>query len=228
MLLVGIAIPSGNEWKADFAMSLINLQRACMEHPNVKGYSGIGIKVFNRRGSNLLSLRQGLVEEAINQQCSHILFLDSDMYFPAMLLHMLARHRRSVVTCNCATKAIPSSPTARLKDGTETGKVLYTTKDNKELVKVWRVGTGIMLIDLKVFSKLKKPWFNFTYTGNDSKSGRAWHGEDWYLCQLLEKANVDIFVDQEASWHIGHIGSFIYSHLEVEQIDEPELKLVKP
>lgn len=220
MLNVGIAIPSGGDWKADFAMSLINLQRACIQHPNITGYSGIGIKVFNRRGSNLLALRQGLVEQCIEQQCTHILFLDSDMYFPPMLLHMLARHRRRIVTCNCATKAIPSSATARLKDGTEAGKVLYTTEDTKQLVKVWRVGTGVMLINLKVFKDLPKPWFNFTYMGAEAADGKTWHGEDWHLCRLLEKAGIDIFVDQEASWLIGHIGSFIYSHTEVEVPDE--------
>ena len=209
MLLVGIAVPSGNEWKADFAMSLINLQRACIEHPSLKGYSGIGIKVFNRRGSNLLDLRQGLVEEAIKQQCTHILFLDSDMYFPAMLIHMLARHHSKVVACNCPTKAIPSSPTARLKDGTDAGKVLYTTEDTKQLVQVWRVGTGVMLINLKVFDKLPKPWFDFTYMGEEATDGRTWLGEDWYLCRLFEKTGINVYVDQEASWLIGHIGNFI-------------------
>ena len=216
MLLVGIAIPSGGEWKADFAMSLINLQRACIQHPELKGYSGIGIKVINKRGSNLSSLRQGLVEEAIQQKCTHILFLDSDMYFPAMLIHMLARHRRKVVGCNCPTKAIPSSPTARLKDGTDAGKVLYTTEDTKQLVEVWRVGTGVLFIDLQVFEDLPKPWFDFTYMGKEATDGRTWLGEDWYLCKLFEEAGIKIHVDQEASWHIGHIGSFIYSHAEVE------------
>lgn len=227
MLLIGVCIPSSHEWEADFALSLINMQRALIANPNIKGYSGVGIKIFNRRGSNLSALRQGLVEEAIAQKCTHVLFLDSDMYFPAMLIHMLARHKRKIVACNCPTKAIPASPTARLKDGTAIGKVLYTTEHTKQLVEVWRVGTGVLMIDVRAFEGVPKPWFDFTYKGEEAQSGRDWEGEDWYLCKLLQEAGHKIYVDQEASWLIGHIGTFIYSHAEVEVPEEkPKIQLI--
>lgn len=224
MLLVGVAVPSSGEWKVDFALSLLEIQRALIQHPKVKGYTGVGLKIFCQRGSMLAQQRQGLVDKAIEGGCSHVLFLDDDMVFPPHLIHMLASHHRNVVACNCPTKAIPGSPTARtFVKGDAAGRPLYTTFGAKGLVKVWRVGTGVMLINLKVFEKIPKPWFDFTWKeGYD-----ATEGEDWYLCKKFEEAGVEVFVDQEASAFIGHIGSYVYTHDDVALPDDQDKQLIQ-
>lgn len=211
-----IGIPSTQEWCADFGMSLAFLVARLSQQ--IPGFASQQYRIHNKRGSILARSRQKLVEEAIKGDATHLLFIDSDQTFPSDLVHRLLAHKKQVVGCNIATKMIPSTPTARLKDGTVFGKPLYTEADDTDLVKVWRLGTGIMMLDLNLFKRkgMEAPWFDQHWV----EEIHDYMGEDWGFCEKLEAAGVSIYVDQDLSREIGHVGKLEYTHDLVEIKEE--------
>lgn len=207
---VFIGIPSGSEWKADFGMSLAGLM-ASTGRPLADGGHIERVQLWNTKGSILTRSRATLVKKALELECSHLLFLDSDMTFPAWTLHQLLKHNKAVVAANCPTKTLPSCPTARLDNETGSGKLVYSDAAAVGLEKVWRVGTGVMLIQTKVFQDVPKPWFAITYNPESDDDV----GEDWHFCKLLEAAGIPIWIDHTLSKHIGHVGSYTYTHDDV-------------
>lgn len=217
---LAVGIPSLNMWHSEFALCLMNL---ClhMQKVQVPGYHGNGLKIFNKRTSLLPKSRQGIVEDALTEDCTHLLFVDSDQTFPADLVHRMAKRGLPVIGCNVATKIIPSSPTARLRDPKwPGGKPLFTDPESKGVVEVWRLGCGVMLLNLEVFKTMPKPWFSITWNAamND------FTGEDWYFCEQLEKAGHKIYVDQDISKEIGHLGQLEFTHDLVGEVIREEVR----
>lgn len=209
-----IGIPSQGHWVAEFGMHLLNMSQ-CLHRP----YPGITLQYqFNNvRGSILPQLRTQMVQQAKDIGATHILMLDSDMIFPAELAQEWAAEDREVIAANCMIKAWPSAPTARMYNGTPEGRKLYCDPDQR-WEKVWRVGTGIMMIDMRVFDKIEQPWFPITWR----PESETYQGEDWGFAELCEKAGIAMWVDQEASSLVGHIGNYTFTHHHVA-IEEPEV-----
>ena len=177
----------------------------------VPGYDKVELQLHNAKGSILPASRQRILKAALEAGATHLLFIDSDQTFPADLAHRLLSHGKLVVGCNVATKVLPPSTTARMKDGTASGAPFYTERDSKDLVKVWRLGTGVLLLNLNIFKReeLKKPP-HFQVEWNEERGDYT--GEDWFFMERLEKAGVSIWVDQSLSRQIGHVGSLNYGH----------------
>lgn len=208
---LAIAQPSGPLWWADFGMCLLNMMLYMMQHA-VPGYSQNVMKLMNKRSALLPKSRQELIDDALAAECTHLLFIDSDQTFPANLVHLLARHGKNVIACNVATKVVPSNPTARnYNPNYAGGDVVFTNEDSHGLEKVWRIGTGVMLLNLQVMQHIPKPWFEIVWYAplND------FCGEDWYFCQKLEAAGVPLWIDHDVSKEIGHIGQYTYGHSDV-------------
>ena len=208
-----IGCPSGSDWKADFGMHL--MQMVAYTCVNANKDFDVQFGIDNPKGSILSKSRNVIVQRALEMGASHILFIDTDMTFPAQTLEMLLAHEKPVVACNCATKSIPANPTARLFDYQKVaGPPLYTTPKTNDLTEVWRVGTGVMLIDTSVFELVDAPYFEILW----KEEINDYQGEDWTFCEKLEKAGIPIYVDQHLSQAIGHIGTYTYSH---DIIDAP-------
>lgn len=210
---LAICIPSGGSWSADFGMHLVFLTNYLAAHGIIEGKT-VQYYIQNKRGSILANMREWMVQAAIKQKATHILFLDSDQTFPRDLVHRLMKHGKQVVACNVATKMLPPSSTARLKGGLH-GVPLFTKEHDTDLVPVWRVGTGVMLINLNIFKRegMEAPWFNQRW--NPELNGYV--GEDWAFCEKLEASGVKIYVDQDVSREIGHVGSLTYDHSMVDE-----------
>ena len=206
-----IAIPSGSSWEALFGMSLAGLV-AYSNRPFSDGSYLEALKICNTRGSILSRSRHKLVQEAQEYGVTHILFLDSDMSFPPDTLFRLLGRKRAIVACNCPTKMLPSTPTARLIGNDFSGEPMYSVKDDTGVRQVWRVGTGVMLIDLRVFDKMPQPWFPITW----NEELNDYTGEDWAFCEKAQSLGIPVYVDMSLSREIGHVGSFEFKHTHVE------------
>ena len=208
---VVVGIPSMSIWHADFAMDLLQMVIVSMATPNALGEPKVDVSIDNHKGSILPLQRTQLVKNSIGKGATHILFVDTDMRFPAETLVRLLDHGKDIVACNCVTKRIPAVPTARLDNGTWEGEVLQPpeqwTADMDELVEVWRVGTGVMLIRLDVFRKIEEPWFPIEF----SEEHQLYRGEDWSFCQKAHDAGFKLYVDVPLSYSIQHQGMFNYS-----------------
>jgi hypothetical protein len=161
----------------------------------------------NQRGSILPQLRQNLIDKALEGGATHLLFIDSDMTFPPEIATDWLEADYPVLAANCPTKSIPSWPTARLKDSTIAGTPLYSDVGAGRFQKVWRVGTGIMMLRRDVLEKLPRP--AFTPYWHQEKDGYVY--EDWALCEHIEAAGFPIRVDNKLSLEVGHDGAMEYT-----------------
>lgn len=180
----------------------------------VPGADTFEFHVQNTKGSMLPRSRQLQVLQAMGAGATHILMLDSDMTFPRDTAHRLMAHDKECVAANCATKLIPAQPTAKLKGEGKIGVPCYTDPGSKGLQKVWRVGTGVMMLKASVFRKVKQPWFNMEWQPDLEQ----YYGEDWFLCKKMEKAGINIWVDHDLSKQVGHVGQLEYTHQYVGEI----------
>jgi len=210
---LAICIPCSEIWKSAFGLSLC---RMLLYRPQVE--SGVRIEmfqIFHKSGSMLARMRQELVEGVLASEhnFTHLLFVDADQTFPPDTLYRLLRWHKPVVACNVAIKRVPSAPTARVKAVGDKGDPLFTRGDSAGLERVWRVGTGVMMVETKVFRQLEKPWFLDTWKAEANR----FQGEDWYFCEKCEGKYIPLFVDQGLSWEVGHVGSYSYEHIMIEQ-----------
>lgn len=203
-LKVLVAVLSNGTWKAKTAMSMLGLV--------TDFYVGQWVTrnrllvPLGKQGSTLSQMRQEAARTALDMDCTHMLFVDSDQSFPPDALRRLWSWNLPVVACNIATKNFPTGVTARTKSKRHPeGKIVWPTEKAGGLRRVWRVGTGIMLIKTEVFRTVDPPWFPVKYKGSD-----RYQHEDWGFCERLEMANIPIFIDQDLSWEVGHWGEFNY------------------
>lgn len=210
---VMVGIPSGDAWSADFGMSLAGLVAAA-PMPLKGGGQIERLQLWNTKGSILSRSRHTLAQQSLELKCDYLLMLDSDMTFPSYALHQLLAANVEVVAANCSTKGSPAYPTARNKGNTPAGSLVHS-EGKKSLERVWRIGTGVMLIKTSVFEKLPQPWFPITWEAQNND----YTGEDWNFCKLCAEHGIPVYVDHLLSQQIGHIGSFNY---EVRNIEEQE------
>lgn len=214
---LGILVPSGGSVNTQFALSLVtmcNYLHSCSLPPE---FDFKGFVLFNAQGSILPDLRQRLVDDAMEADCTHMLFIDSDMVFPADTFHRLLLANKNIVAANCCTKTMPSNPTARYKSDDPAGDFCYTTAGKAQLnmlEPVWRVGTGVMLIRRSVFEKMAKPWFPMDWDYEEGK----WQGEDWGFLEQAEPTQP--VIHHSLSWEIGHMGTVPFEPAFIQAQDE--------
>lgn len=210
---LALGVPSGEHWHKRFGQSLAVMMTHLCQMILPRGPES-WVALMNEGGSILPQLRHKIVLEALDRDATHLLFLDSDQSFPPDIFTRLYRRNVDVVACNVAVKCFPSHPTARQKGGGPNGIEVFTTEHSRGLEKVWRVGTGVMLVKMDVFRRIQPPWFMNEYLPFEIEGQTVWNygGEDWYFCKLLEQAKIPIFIDHEASWLVGHHGSIEFDH----------------
>jgi hypothetical protein len=164
-------------------------------------------------GTLIADQRSKLVEMSLKQGATHILFLDSDMRFPANLADRLIKHDKEIVACNYATRRMPVK-TVAFKDFS-TLSYMYSG-DKTGLEECDAVGMGAMLVKAEVFGQISYPWFQIHYL----PSARMWMGEDMYFCQAAKMAGKQIWIDHDLSKSIKHIGSFEFGHEHTEPMYE--------
>lgn len=206
-LHVLVAIPNRGDVCSRMMFCFLDMLRY-FHSKKVPGYDPQSIQPFSIQGTLLPKSRWMSIKEAMRVGASHLLFLDTDQTFPAVLLHRLLSHNVSVVGANVAVKKIPSSPTARKKGPHLGGEMVYTDEGQGALEEVWRLGTGIMLMRRDAFSKLEGKDFEIRWI----EAIEDFQGEDWTMCAALERHGIPIHVDHLISWETGHIGNYEYKH----------------
>lgn len=198
---VGICVPSMGTWQDRFGISLIDMVTYFMRHHiGLKKYKTHGFKILSKNSTLLGMARQELVEKAIfEHDCTHVLFVDSDQTFPFDTLHRLAQRQKLVVGANVVKRVYPSGFCA-VKGGLE----FVTRPVDRGLAEVDVCGTGVMLIDTRLFPRLAPPYFCQPW----DEELRMTFGEDVYFCRKVREAKIPIFVDHDLSKDIGHVGAY--------------------
>lgn len=201
-LRIAVCVP-GSRGHSGFTQCLSNM----LIHFCLSPYKGgtREVEMFSCTGSILPDVRHICVAEAVKWDATHMLFLDDDMHFPRDTLHRLLKHNLPVVGANYVRRTFPCIPTAYNKE--RTGPV-YTDISSTGLEEVSHVGTGVMLIDMRVFDQIELPYFELRPEPGKIKP----KGEDVYFCHKLGEAGIPVFVDHDLSKEIGHYGDMCYIH----------------
>lgn len=229
-LLIGI--PSRGEFQSSFALSLAFLINLITSNPVVKIDGEPHLLLWHvdvKNSSNLPGNRQKLVDQAIASDCTHLLFLDDDMVFDATMIYDWLMENRPVIAANCPTRGIPTYPTARNQGGLA-GQLVYVQPEGAEVSerarweRVWRVGTGIVLLRADVLRALPRPAFTPRWDAERDD----YVGEDWVMFEHVEAAGFPIIVDALKSASVEHVGKLNFTHAMAEgqrRLEGPQIAL---
>jgi hypothetical protein len=173
------------------------------------------------RGYTIAENRNYSVIQAKKNNSEYLLFIDDDMTFPKETLDRLLVHSKEVVGVNSYSRCLPAFPTVGLMD--EKGEYkqpdkypAFELKVPEELFKCYFVGSGVLLIDMKIFERIEKPYFEFTTYKSGEFRGMVKDGEDGTFCRKVRESGVDIWCD--GSLPIGHLGEYEYKKEEINDV----------
>jgi hypothetical protein len=141
--------------------------------------------------------RHACALEALQGGFSHLLFLDTDQRFPATTAIRLLGHQKPIVGATYRKRMMPHDLNHVELDETVAG---HLEPDEVGLRKVQSLPGGCLLIETKVFTKLKPPYFRFEY------QGEKLYGEDVLFCRDAREAGYAIWMDCDLSREVGHLG----------------------
>jgi hypothetical protein len=196
---VAICVPSRDMVHTVFAFGLAELM-------NYNAQKGIRTSVHFNMGTLVVNQRETLVQQALDVGATHIMWIDSDMGFPKDTVERLLAHNKPVVAGNYATRRTPFK-TVAYKRILDWRSYLVHDKNAKGLTEVEGIGMGCMLERTDVYKVLPKPWFALEYQAKSDDH----MGEDMYHCRALKAAGYTVYVDNELSTKLQHVGSFAYT-----------------
>ena len=152
----------------------------------------------------LLTQRERLATEARNIGAEYMLWLDSDIVFPATTALRLLAHKEPVVAANYVRRQLPAKGVAYETIGDWENPLPFEPQD--ELAPVEGIGMGCMLVKTSILEELPQPWFEFGWTpeSNDHL------GEDMIFCQKMAQAGYTVKVDTQLSMEMRHLGTWAF------------------
>ena len=203
---VALCVSSGGACKPGFVVSLATLTPYIAQVPVYPGVTTQSFSLKVAESSSICDNRQLLVQAAIDDDCTHVCFIDDDMIFPRDAVHRLARWRQPLVAANYR-KRIPNGSFVASKPFKDGYGQVYTTQTAASLEEVSGIGFGLCLIDINVFKRVPQPWFEFRWR----ESTQSHIGEDIVFCNACKSAGIPLYIDHEVSREVLHVGSFAYS-----------------
>lgn len=152
-------------------------------------FTGVPMQPFLAIGCYIHHNRDVLVRQALENDCTHLLQVDTDMMFGPDAIKKLIAHDLDIVGSRYNKRVISpegqSEPTVK--------------QDIKELSEVPFVPSGFLLVKTGVFRKIGKPWFSFK---DDAES------EDVYFCDKAIRNGFKVYCDPTVI--VGHLGTAVF------------------
>lgn len=149
--------------------------------------------------SDICAIRNNLVQQALEDDVTRLLQLDTDQAYPSDLISKLLGHKLPIVAAKVHRRYPPFDPILCRGTVDNFTMVLEEEWKKEKLVKVDATGGGCILIDTNVFLDIEYPWYEY----GKNKDGKI-VGEDINFCLKAAKAGYEIFVD--TSIQIDHMG----------------------
>lgn len=194
---LAVCIPCRDTLHSAHAMSLAEMVK-------FNTMNDIDTHVFMDASTILLTQRERLASMALELGTEYILWLDSDIVFPATTAVRLMNHNEPVVAANYIRRQLPAKGVAYEKIGDWENPLPFDVYD--DLVEVEGIGMGCVLMKTEIFTELKKPWFEFGW----SPESNDFLGEDMILCQKLASLDYKIKVDTLLSQELRHLGTWAF------------------
>jgi len=190
--MVVVCVPTNGLVHARFTYCLT----ALMDYTRTQG---VPIILEMDEGTVLSNQRQVLQDRAIKEyNANHIMWLDSDMTFPPQTVIKLLSHNKQAV-CATYSKRVPPFHSTAFES---IDPVVPVDVSPGGLISTRYAGMGCMLINSNVVSQIPRPHFPLKWHEQSS----TWHGEDMGFCDLLQKANINLYCDLDLSKKLGHLG----------------------
>ena len=193
---VAICLPCRDMVNAGFAYDLAGMT----------AYTQVPLFLLQSQGTLIANQRTELIKNALEEDVTHILFVDTDRRFPMSTLERLIAHDKDIVAVNYPTRKFPIQPVAFAND--QTNERVFTEKDSTGLESVASVGMGIMLIKASIFDKIKLPYFMIGF----SAAHQEYTGEDIFFCRKARAAGYEVFIDHNLSKEVRHTGAIDFEH----------------
>jgi len=172
------------------------------------------------------TLRNDLVEKALQVGASHLIMMDTDQIYPVETIPRLLSRKLPIVGCVVHRRYPPFDPIllrGKLGD--------YESIDEWEdgaLVEVDATGTGCIMFDMRVFRDMPRPWFKFRHLENGEGIG-----EDIGFCSDLRAAGYKIYVDTTVE--CGHLTTMavnrqtynLYKSMKIKQHEKAIAEALK-
>jgi len=194
---LAVCIPCRDTLHSAHAMSLVELVK-------FNTMNDIDTHVFMDASTVLLTQRERLASLALQFGAEYMLWLDSDMVFPATTAVRLMSHNEDVVAANYIRRQLPAKGVAYEKIGNWHHPLGFEVQDN--LVPVEGVGMGCMLMKTDIFLELSKPWFEFEWT----PASNDFLGEDMILCRKIAATGRQVKIDTALSKELRHLGTWAF------------------
>ena len=194
------------------AISLMQLGQKLMEH-------GIPVQVQSLCGCSVVSrARNVIAHEFMKSDCDHLMFIDADMTFEAdSIIRLMAWNQEKAIVAGAYEARKEGKVYILSLDGGHgvNGPQGKVTMDEMGLIRAYRVATGFMMIQRRVFEVLRDAnpeWRHkdintdeMMYSYFDFKcTPEGYIGEDFLFCDRAREQGLDIWVDPTIK--LGHMG----------------------
>jgi hypothetical protein len=194
---LAVLVPCRDTLHSAFAMCLTELVK-------LNTMNNLDTHVIMDASTVLLTQRERLALEAQNIGAEYMLWLDSDMTFPATTALRLLAHNENVVAANYIRRQLPAKGVAYETIGAWEEPLPFEIQD--DLVPVEGVGMGCMLVKTSILQEIEQPWFEFKWTpeSNDHL------GEDMMFCQKMAAQGYQVKIDTNLSMEMRHLGTWAF------------------
>jgi len=159
------------------------------------------------------AVRNHIVEEALDWDCTHLLMLDTDQEHPPDVVMKLLSHDLPIVGAKVYRRYPPYDPILLRGSIPIFGHVSDEECESGELVEVDATGCGALMCKMDVFLNIPRPWFKWEMPKIDDVDVMI--GEDFYFCNKAKEAGYKIYVDT----------SLEVSHLTIMEVNQAAYKL---
>lgn len=165
------------------------------------------VTFINMVSSRIAFNRNMIVKHALENDCSHVLFVDADTIFPENGLERLLAYDLDIVG---------ATTSKRKEGGIPAGEFLNKEEPVKPLEEMVFIGCPFLLIKTSVFKVLEAPYFAEPPAKLLGLEGDRLVPEDEYFCLMAKQAGFRLWCDMKLSMELGHVGSKIYAMRKVE------------
>lgn len=198
-----------------FAYSLAGLiSKVAAQGIPTRPEASISVKLDVNESSVIHTNREQLVARAIAENQTHLCFLDDDMVFEPQILDVLFGRRQPVVAVNYLIKTEPPQFVAVALDGS---RRIATTATTTGLIPVAYTGFGVSLFEVAVFRKTPQPWFLPEFNA----AANLYTTEDNPCFARIRAAGFPVYVDQDASRLVSHVGHHAWHWSQWTPIEKP-------
>lgn len=154
--------------------------------------------VRQSRGASVAENRNELAKYALEVGAEYIFYVDDDQIIPSDTLTKLLSHQKDIVSGLYLHRNPPFAPLIFGRED-EKGLVYHRLLRTGEsgLIPVVCSGAGCLLINMKVFEKMEKPWWTLGQIEKDK-----WC-DDVDFCRRARAAGFDLYCDLNAP--VGHV-----------------------